>query len=93
MLVKSMQAALSAIRAKGVNMTDKNKQRMRIAEFITDNGSITGKEASDLLGIMSFTKRISEMNKKGYPLDYVWEKGKNRYGEPCRYKRWFLIED
>lgn len=67
-----------------------NKQHSRIEKFITDNGSITGKEASEFLGIQSFTKRISEMNRKGYPLSYVWETGKNRYDEPVRYKRWYL---
>ena len=70
---------------------DKNKQHRRIAFFIINNHGITGKEASDFLGIQSFTKRISEMRRLGYPLDYSWEKGENRYGEPCRYKRWFFV--
>ena len=69
---------------------DKNAQRNRISEYITDNGSITGREAAIHLGIMSFTKRISEMNRLGYPLVYKWEKGHDRYGSPTRYKRWYF---
>jgi len=69
------------------------KQRARIKQFIEENGSITGKEASDFLGIMSFTKRISEMRRLGEPLTSVWESGENRYGEAVRYKRWYLEQN
>lgn len=70
---------------------DGNKQRLRIRDYITDNGSITGKEAAEHLGIMSFTKRISEMNEKGYPLSYKWEVAENKYGDKVRYKRWYFV--
>jgi hypothetical protein len=71
--------------------TDKNRQHRRIADFIINNHGITGKEASDFLGIQSFTKRISEMRRLGYPLDFKWETAKNRYGEKVRYKRWYFV--
>ena len=70
---------------------DRNKQHRRIADFIIDNHGITGKDAAECLGIMSFTKRISEMNALGYPLIYEWEESKNRYGERVRYKRWYFV--
>ena len=70
---------------------DTNKQNLRIRDFITDNGSITGKDAAEYLGIMSFTKRISEMRRKGYPLSFKWETSENRYGEKVRYKRWYFV--
>lgn len=69
-----------------------NKQHNRIEQYIKENGSITGKEAHKYLGIESFTKRISEMRKKGYPLTSQWESGRNKYNERVRYKRWYLGE-
>lgn len=71
--------------------TDKAKQRKRISEYITDHGSITGREAIIHLGILSFTKRISEMRRLDYPLAFNWEIGENQYGEKCRYKRWYFV--
>ncbi len=68
---------------------DSNKQNLRKRDYITDNGSITGKDAAAHLGIMSFTKQISDMRRKGYPLTYKWEESVNRYGEKVRYKRWY----
>ena len=70
---------------------DKNKQHRRIADFIIDNHGITNKDAAESLGIMSFTKRISEMNALGYPLIYKWENSHNRYGEKVRYKRLYFV--
>lgn len=74
-----------------ITETDKNRQHRRIAEYITDNHSISGREAHKYLGIESFTKRISEMRRLGYPLDFKWETGENRYGEKVRYKRWYFV--
>ncbi len=70
---------------------DKNRQHRRIADFIIDNHGISGRDASECLGIQSFTKRISEMRRLGYPLDYKWETASNRFGEKVRYKRWFFV--
>lgn len=82
----ALKNELSALTEK-----DKNRQHRRIAEYITDNHGITGWEAHEHLGVESFTKRISEMRKLGYPLEFKWETGENRYGEKTRFKRWYFI--
>lgn len=76
----------------GAGMNNKINQHFLIAEYIRNNGSITGWEAHEHIGVESFPKRISEMIKKGYPLDFKWEKDFNRYGRPVRFKRWFFTD-
>ena len=67
---------------------NKINQQMRIKNFMEQNGSITGFEATNILHIMDYRKRISEMRRKGVKIDDVWEKPID--GSP--YKRYFLAE-
>ena len=66
-------------------------QTERIDKYIKDFGSITRAEAMVDLGIANFGARYSEM-KDIYPLKSRWEKGKNRYGEPVSWKRYYYDE-
>lgn len=68
------------------------KQKNRIIAYIEKYGSITVKEAQENLGIGGPRKRISELREKGYPISDEWENGKNRFGEHCRYKRYYMKE-
>lgn len=67
-------------------------QIMRINKYIIDFGSITRLEAMRDLGVGNFGARYTEMIQAGYPLKSKWEHGKNRYGEPTLYKRYYYDE-
>ena len=68
----------------------KKTQCERIIDYINRYGSITVREMSAYLGIGSPRKRISELKDKGYEFDKRTEKGKNRFGEPIHYVRYYL---
>lgn len=62
----------------------------RIARHIQDYGSITSLEAVNEYGIMRLASRITDMRRLGYPVVSRFETGKNRYGEPTRYSRYYF---
>ena len=65
-------------------------QKQRIIKYIQDFGSITALEAMKDLGITQLGARIDGLQKDGYSFKKVWERSKNRYGEPVDYKRYSL---
>lgn len=65
----------------------------RIFRHLTVFGGITQAEAIQDYGIMRLASRVSEMRKKGTPIVYKWEYGKNRFNEPCKWKRYYLAEE
>lgn len=65
-------------------------QKQRIIKYIQDFGSITALEAMKDLGITQLGARIDGLQKDGYSFRKVWERSKNRYGEPVDYKRYSL---
>ena len=67
-------------------------QEERIMEYINAHGSITNREAVIELGINCPTKAISNLGKQGIYLKREWISGKNRWGEPTRYKRYSLCQ-
>ena len=68
-----------------------NRQQCRILAALRRPGGITAGEIKDELGIMDGRKRISEIKAKGFNVVSVWEEGHDRYGEPCRYKRYKVV--
>jgi hypothetical protein len=72
---------------------NKANQRMRILKYMKQNGSITGLEATNVLHIMDYRKRISEMRRNGINIDDEWQKKTDGDGMSVRYKRYFLIND
>lgn len=68
----------------------KKTQCERILDYISDFGSITSFEAMRDLGCMRLASRICDLKRQGYSFIAKPEKGKNRYGEPTNYKRYFL---
>ena len=65
-------------------------QCTRIIKFIEDYGSITTLEAFTELGVVRLGARISELRKSGVAIIGKNETVKNRYGEPCHIKRYYL---
>ena len=67
-------------------------QRERIIEYMNTHGSITPMEAFTELGITKLATQISYMIRDGYTVEKIFEKSKNRYGEPCHYMRYRFKE-
>lgn len=65
----------------------------RIVAYCKQHGSITQMEATRELGNTRLGARIWDLKHKlGYEVEDVWETGTDRFGEPTRYKRYFVKE-
>ena len=62
-------------------------------EYMRVHGSITSLDAMRELGIMSFPKRICELEKRGYLIKRNTEVVVDRYGKKTHVKRYSLIEE
>ena len=51
---------------------------------------ITVAECTNVLGTVELRKIISDLRKKGFVVKDIWETGENRFGEPGRWKRYFI---
>lgn len=71
----------------------KATQTERVIAYIEELGSITQLEALRDLGVMRLASRISDLKKKGYPIQSDIETVQNRFGEPCYIKRYRLAGD
>lgn len=70
----------------------KPTQCERIRKYLEDFGSITQLQALTDLGIMRLASRISEMRKDGEPIGDRIIEVKNRYGEICHVKEYYIQE-
>lgn len=70
----------------------KPTQNDRVLDYIREYGGITQLEALNELGVMRLASRISDLRRRGYPINSKVEQVKNRYGETCRVKRYSLGE-
>lgn len=68
----------------------KPTQCERIRKYLKDFGSITQLQALSDLGIMRLASRISEMRQAGEAIEDRVIEVKNRYGETCRVKQYYL---
>lgn len=65
-------------------------QHDRIIEYMVENGSITSMEAFSKLGITKLSTRISELIRRGVPIEKKMVSGINRYGVTTKYARYKL---
>lgn len=63
-------------------------QTDRVLDYLTQFGSITALEALRDLGIMHLSSRITELRKRGYPVERDMIEVKNRFGEKTRVARY-----
>lgn len=63
---------------------------MPMNKFKYGKKGITVREANEVLGTTELRKIMSTLRESGYKVITVWEEGENRYGEPVRYKRYFV---
>ena len=68
----------------------KTTQEQKVINYIREFGSITTKDAFNDLGITRLSAKIFNLKKMGYEIKDNFEQGKNRYGEPTSYKRYYL---
>ena len=64
----------------------KTTQCARVLRHLTDFRTITQLEAMRDYGIMRLASRISDLKRQGYPIVSETKTGRNRYGEPTRWK-------
>ena len=69
---------------------DRATQRGKILAYCKKYGSITVREAFELLHINSPTKRISELRRDGFDIQGVMESRTNKDGDTVRYVRYYL---
>lgn len=62
----------------------------RILDYMLSCGSITGHDALVFCGTMDLRARISDLRKAGFDIRSEWETSDNQFGEPVRYKRYWL---
>lgn len=68
----------------------KPTQNDRILAYMDEFGGITQLEAIRDLGVMRLASRISDLRRMGFPIVGGTVKVQNRWGEPCRVKRYSL---
>lgn len=85
-----IQAAIRSQNQERVIDMSKETQSDRIIQYIKDFGSITGREAVNDLGCMHLASRISDMRKAGIPISDKMISVKNRYGETCFVKQYWI---
>lgn len=64
----------------------------RIEQYLNEHGRITQLQALNFLGIMRLASRISEMRKRGAQIGDRTIAVRNRYGEVCHIKEYFLLD-
>lgn len=70
----------------------KPSQNRRILDYIALHGGITTLDAERDLGVQRLASRITDLKRLGYPIADEWVKVKNRWGEPCRVKRYWVAK-
>lgn len=68
-------------------------QKDRIIEYINKFGSITSLQAYMDLGISQLGARIDGLERDGYSFTKEWQEGKNRFGEPIKFKKYSFAKE
>lgn len=63
-------------------------QNDRVLAYIDKFGSITQREALNVLGVARLASRVNDLRREGHPIVTEVVTGKNRYGEPTRWARY-----
>ena len=68
----------------------KVKQADKILRYIREFGSITAAQAFNDLSVSQLATRIFELKQSGYDVQSRYIHAKNRYGEPIKFKEYYL---
>ena len=66
------------------------KQTEMIVQYMKEHGGITQLDATNDLGCTRLAARISDIKHLGYPIVTVMMTGKDRFGKPTHYAKYFL---
>ena len=69
-------------------MKDKVTQAERVFDYMVEFDGITQLEALRDLGVMRLASRISDLRKRGIPIEATVVGVQNRFGETCYIKRY-----
>lgn len=68
-------------------------QRNAILSHLKSGKSITSKEAFELYGVTRLSAIIYDLRAMGHLIHAVSVEGKTRFGDTCRYAKYFLGSD
>lgn len=68
-------------------------QNQRVIAYIEEFGSITSKEAFDMMGVTRLASRIHDLSEMGYVFRKQTESAENRYGDKTKFIRYSLMGD
>lgn len=63
----------------------------RVLNWLQEKGSITQKEAIDEFGAYRLSAIIYNLRQEGYEINTVTENGKNRWGDPVSWGRYYYV--
>lgn len=67
--------------------------QQRVIEYMKEFGSITSLDAVMDLGNIRLSGTIMALREKGYGINTVMEKSKNRWGKDTTYARYYLVSE
>lgn len=65
-------------------------QNERILDYMRKHGGITQMEALKQISVMRLASRISDLRRRGYPINDRFQTVTNKYGEKCQIKVYWL---
>ena len=63
-------------------------QNERILKYMDTFGSITQREALNVLGVARLASRVNDLRKAGHPIISERVDGENKFGEKCHWARY-----
>ena len=63
-----------------------------VLRWLQSNASISSMEAIKEFGATRLSAIIFNLRKRGYDIDMVWCEGRDRFGNPMRYGRYYLMD-
>lgn len=73
-------------------MNKRPTQKKRIYDYMKQNRYITAYDAQREFGCMRLSARIAELKESGIAVGSDFVTVRNRYGEECRVKRYWLVK-
>ena len=67
----------------------KKSQRSAVLGYMMNHEFITAEEAFTLFGVTRISSVISDLRDKGYLIETVMVEHVNRFGNPCKYGRFY----